>query len=187
MNPKQAVPLVVSLAPLIAAAPPLLLGAAIGLGLIWLFSKDEAAKQATKPAEAKPESSRTSAESAVKTPLVRQIPAEIPIIPVPVFVAAPPPRVPPTTKAPVVVPAISSVHHVPTPPIQRKIVTRQDVAAIFQNGARALSRTTAVDALKRLGYGRTAAYAALSAHGRFASWLNFAPDGIITWTDGRTT
>jgi hypothetical protein len=35
-------------------------------------------------------------------------------------------------------------------------------------------------------FGRTAAYAALSAHGRFASWLNFAPDGLITWTDGRT-
>lgn len=38
MKPTQTVPLAVSLAPAIAAAPPLLIGAAIGLGLIWLFS-----------------------------------------------------------------------------------------------------------------------------------------------------
>jgi hypothetical protein len=191
MNPKQTVPLVVTLAPFIAAAPPLLIGAAIGLGLIWLFSEDEKAKPATKPAEAKPESSWTSAKSIVKTPLVRQTPAEIPIKPVRVPVTTPPlsvPSAPKTTTAapaPVVVPAIKAVIQAP-PPIKRKIVTRQDVAAIFQNGARELSRTAAVAALKRLGFGRTAAYAALSAHGRFASWLNHAPDGIISWTDGRT-
>jgi hypothetical protein len=90
------------------------------------------------------------------------------------------------TPAPVVVPAIKSVHQAPLPPIKRKIVTRQDVAAVFQNGARTLSRKAAVAAMKRLGFGRTAAYAALSAHGRFAYWLKHAPDGLITWTDGRT-
>jgi hypothetical protein len=43
------------------------------------------------------------------------------------------------------------------------------------------TRTGAVAALKSLGFGRTAAYDALSADGRFASWLQVAPDGIITW------
>ena len=38
MKPTQTVPLAVSLAPMLAAAPPVLIGAAIGLGLIWLFS-----------------------------------------------------------------------------------------------------------------------------------------------------
>jgi len=38
-------------------------------------------------------------------------------------------------------------------------------------------------ALKNIGFGKTAAYEALSPDGRFAAWLQFAPDGIITWTD----
>jgi hypothetical protein len=29
--------------------------------------------------------------------------------------------------------------------------------------------------------GKSAAYAALTPDGRFASWLQFAPDGLITW------
>jgi len=39
MNPKQTLPLLATL-PALAAAPPLLIGAAIGLGLFWLFSDD---------------------------------------------------------------------------------------------------------------------------------------------------
>ena len=41
MNPKETVPLAITAAPLLAAAPPLLIGAAIGLGLIWLFSSSK--------------------------------------------------------------------------------------------------------------------------------------------------
>ena len=41
MNPNQTVPLAVALAPAAAAAPPILIGAAIVLGLIWLFSDKE--------------------------------------------------------------------------------------------------------------------------------------------------
>jgi hypothetical protein len=37
--------------------------------------------------------------------------------------------------------------------------------------------------LKKLGFGKTAAYAALTPNGRFSTWLQFAPDGIITWTE----
>jgi hypothetical protein len=35
--------------------------------------------------------------------------------------------------------------------------------------------------LKSLGFGKSAAYEALAMNGRFAPWLQFAPDGIITW------
>jgi hypothetical protein len=66
-------------------------------------------------------------------------------------------------------------------PISKKFVTRADLATIFDNGARSLSRTAAVTALKRLGFGKTAAYSALSPDGRFNAWLICASDGMITW------
>jgi len=69
------------------------------------------------------------------------------------------------------------------PPIKKKFVTREDMANIFQRGARALTRTAAVAALKMLGFGKTAAYDALSEDGRFSDWLDFAPNEIITWTE----
>ena len=47
----------------------------------------------------------------------------------------------------------------------------------------ALTRTAAVAALKNLGFGKSAAYDALSADGRFSAWLQFAPDGI-NYLDG---
>jgi hypothetical protein len=55
------------------------------------------------------------------------------------------------------------------------------MATVFHHGARALTRTAAVTALKGRGFGKSAAYDALSEDGRFAAWLQFAPDGIITW------
>ena len=64
---------------------------------------------------------------------------------------------------------------------RKKFITRQDMANIFHGGTRSLTRTSAVAALKALGFGKTAAYEALATKGRFASWLQFAPDGIITW------
>jgi hypothetical protein len=36
-------------------------------------------------------------------------------------------------------------------------------------------------ALKSLGCGKLAAYEALSADGQFSVWLQFAPDGMISW------
>jgi hypothetical protein len=71
----------------------------------------------------------------------------------------------------------------PLPPIKRKTVGREDMANVFQRGTRSFSRTDAVAALKRLGFGKTAAYSALSPDGRFSAWLQCAPDGIITWTE----
>jgi hypothetical protein len=77
---------------------------------------------------------------------------------------------------------IKSVVQTPPPPIKKKFVRREDLAAVFQRGARALTRTAAVAALKKIGFGKSAAYEALSVNGRFSDWLQFAQDGIITWT-----
>jgi len=41
MKPNQTVPLLATLAPAAVAAPPLLILAAIGVGLIWLFSEKQ--------------------------------------------------------------------------------------------------------------------------------------------------
>ena len=63
--------------------------------------------------------------------------------------------------------------------VRAKIKIR-DLMRIF-SGATVMMRKSAVAALKNLGYGKTAAYDALSPDGRFSAWLQFAPDGIITW------
>jgi outer membrane biosynthesis protein TonB len=210
MNAKQTAPLLLTLPAIVAAAPAILVGSAIGCGIYytlkWLFSDDEKknpeAMPANTAANATAENQRKVAESTIKNPVFRQIPAAIPAKPaaVPVVSAPraviPPPAVQPVPKvskpvpAPVVVPvpAIKAAVQVQvTPlPIKRKLVTREDMAAVFQQGARTLTRKAAAMALKRLGFGKTAAYAALTPDGRFATWLKFAPDGIITWTDTRT-
>jgi len=66
-------------------------------------------------------------------------------------------------------------------PQRRRIVLRDDLVRIFQNGTRSLYRTEAVVELQELGFGKTAAYEALSPDGKFASWLKIAPDGKISW------
>jgi hypothetical protein len=83
--------------------------------------------------------------------------------------------IPPPSAAPV----IKIQPKIPLP-AQKKIISREDLAKIF-NGGRGLTRKSAVSALKALGFGKTAAYQALEINGRFADWLQFASDGIITW------
>jgi hypothetical protein len=52
-----------------------------------------------------------------------------------------------------VIPAMKIAVQAPLPPpIKKKFVTREDLATIFQRGARALTRTAAVAALKNLGF-----------------------------------
>jgi hypothetical protein len=199
MNAKQAAPLLAALPALELIAPPLLIGAAIGLGLVWLFSDDEKQQSEATPANTPDENQRKAEETAVKNPVFRQFPAEIRVKPAAAPVTAArvpvvaPPRVPTVPKvsvpvpAPVVVPVIKTVvQATQPPPIKRKVVTREDMASVFQQGASKLTRTAAVAALKRLGFGKTAAYAALTPDGRFASWLQIASDGIINWTNGHT-
>jgi len=184
MNAKQTVPLIATLAPL---APLLLIGGGIFLLLKCLSStEDKEKKSKTAPADTKTEIRRKVAE----TTAFRSIPAEIPAKPaiVPIHSAPVPAVIPPFSVLPV--PKVSAPVSTPQkiaaqipPPIKKKFVTREDMATIFQCGARALTRTAAVAALKSLGFGKTAAYDALLENGRFASWLRFAPDGIISWTD----
>lgn len=202
MNPKQTAPLIAALAPLVPIIAPvipvIIIGGAAVVVLNWLLSDDDKEKQPeTVPAD-KPEIPRKIAE----TPVFRQIPAEspaksvaipLPSVPFPrVYVS--PPAIPAVAKiaapvpapAAVIVPKIIAQAPLPSP-MKKKSVTRADMATIFQHGARTFTRTAAVSALKSLGFGKTAAYAALSPDGRFSAWLQFAPDGIIGWTDGQMT
>ncbi len=111
-----------------------------------------------------------------ETFVFRPIPAEIPVKPA----AAPVPAIIPLFSMPAQAPQ-KIAPLISLPPIKKKFVTREDLATVFQRGARALSRQNAVAALKNLCFGKTAAYDALSEDGRFSDWLDFAPDGIITW------
>lgn len=105
-------------------------------------------------------------------------PAAPVIVPVSSAPVAPKISVPP----PPAIPVVKIAPQVP-PPAPKKFITREDLATVFQRGTRALTRTAAVAALKKLGFGKSAAYDALSEDGRFSAWLQFAPDGIITWTE----
>ena len=188
MNPKTTVPLLVTLAPIIAAAPAMIIGGAIGLGIVLIIKTvlDGNAEQPPDTTPAKPEAdvSRKPAE----TPVFRQRPASPPpSVSVP---SVSPVAVQPTFRPPVSVATAPTASIVPQPPPQplaapqpvaKKSLTRADLTAIFDNGRRTLTRTAAVAALKRLGFGKTAAYAALSPHGRFNAWLHYATDGIISW------
>jgi len=95
-------------------------------------------------------------------------------VPAPVTVVAKTPIPVPPAPAPVKIPA-----EIPLP-APRKLITRQDMEKIFAGKAN-LTRTAAVAALKKLGFGKSAAYDALLPDGRFATWLRSAPDGTISW------
>lgn len=132
-------------------APPLLLLTVAGLTIKSLFSTEEK-KPETKSASKMPQKS-----------------VVIPIIP--------------PISSPATIPADPIFNDLPLnmPPQKRRIVLREDLARIFQHGAHSLYRMDAVAELQNLGFGKTAAYEALSPDGRFASWLKIAPDGVITW------
>ena len=60
-------------------------------------------------------------------------------------------------------------------------ITADDLAEIFENGAKQLRKAEAVKALQALtGVGRTACYDALKLNGRFAKQLR-ENDGLLTW------
>jgi len=140
-------------------APPLLLLAVVGLAIRSHFSGEEK-KPETKSATKMPEKS-----TAVTT------------VPPISFAAAS--KIP----SPVTIPDVPVLDDLPLnmPSQKRRIVLREDLARIFQHGTRSLYRIDAVAKLQKLGFGKTAAYEALSPEGRFAFWLKIAPDGIIVW------
>jgi hypothetical protein len=181
MNAKQLIPVIVKI------APPAIIGVAIYLALKELFSGEDAEiKPETAPANAGTESSRKVAETSVFRPIPAEIPAKPAVVPIPSAVKfyIPPFSVPLVSKVSASVPAPQKIAaQIPPPPIKGKFITREDMAAIFHHGARALTRQAAVEALKKRGFGKSAAYAALLENGIFANWLHFAPDGIITWTE----
>jgi hypothetical protein len=195
MNSKQTIPAIAKI------APPLLLGVVIFLAVKSLFSDDENQKKPEAPsADAETESRRKKPE-----PAPASAAPERPALVIPFFSGgnsvqnrsvppnsggksnvthAPAPTAPkiPVPPPPSAIPAMKIAPQIPLS-ASKKFVTREDLAGVFQRGARGLTRTAAVAVLKNLGFGKTAAYDALSEDGRFSAWLHFAPDGIITWTD----
>jgi hypothetical protein len=156
MNAKQTLPILTTLGPAIAAAaPPLLLIGGVALLACLILTGGK-----------KPET-----EPAAETP------KDVPVIP--------PTSIPAASKifAPMPSPTVLMEESLPqySLPQKRRIVSREDLARIFQNGARSLNRMDAVAELQKLGFGKTAAYKALSPIGKFASWLDIASDGIVSW------
>lgn len=150
---------------------PLLVKFGVAGGILWalysIFSDNEAEK--------KPETAvfrDIPSENSVK-PVVTSVPTVIPAISA--FVASKIPVPPPST-----IPAAKIAPEIPLP-AQKKTITRENMAEIFNHGGRKLDRKSAVAALKALGFGKSAAYEALLPDGRFAFWLQFALDGIIAW------
>ena len=178
MHAKQTVPLAVALAPVIAAAPPVILGVAF----VWLIkrlleSDDQKQpeidrKKAENPVSSEIPAIPSASLRGLSAPFAAVIPA--PVHPVSSFSANVRP----------VAPIIPVTLAVTIPPVGKKTISRADLAAIFDNGKRTLTRISAVAELKRRGIGKSAAYSALSSAGRFSAWLDVAPDGIISWTDG---
>ena len=191
-------PLVVTLAPVLAAAPAIIVGGAIGLGIAYLLNTlfDNATKEKPEavPVKTDAETSRKPAEIGV----FHEIPAGISVQTVPAFrpqsALSAIPSAHAAQKA-VAVPAASVIQEAVQPvvpvakpilpaapkPLAKKSISRADMAAVFDKGKRSLTRTAAVGTLRRLGFGKSAAYAALSPDGRFNTWLRCAPDGIISW------
>jgi hypothetical protein len=178
---------------------PVLVIIGLGFALVnWFLSDDDTErKPEIAPANTESENRRKEAETIQKNPASRTILAEIPAKPANVAIySAPAPGFPPAvapvpaiispfsvlpvSKVSVLFPSQKITAKIP-PPIKRKFVTREHLANIFHYGARPLTRTAAVAALKRLGFGKTAAYSALLEDGRFSAWLQFTPDGLITW------
>ena len=179
MNAKQTVPLAVALAPVIAAAPPVILG----LGIIWLIKKLLESDD-----EKQPETDRKKAENPVSREIPAIPPASLRALSAPSATIIPAPVHPVSSFSAnfrPVAPIIPETLAATIPPAAKKTISRADLAAIFDNGKRSLSRISAVAELKRRGIGKSAAYSALSPAGRFSAWLDVAPDGIISWTDGR--
>jgi hypothetical protein len=139
-------------------APPLLLAVLAGLAIKSLFS-DEEKKSETAPASGIPKNVPVTPPTFVPTAPKITVPAPIPDVPI-------------------------SENLLQSQPLhKRRIVLREDLAQIFQHDARSLYRINAVAKLQKLGFGKTAAYEALSPDGKFASWLKIALNGIISWQD----
>lgn len=86
--------------------------------------------------------------------------------------------VPSARSGPDLAPAPSRRRFTPTRPI-----CLEDVASVFAEAGGELTRKQAVDALKALGFGKTAAYDALKRGGRFSANMVDVGAGLLCWTD----
>jgi hypothetical protein len=152
MKPQQTLPLLTAIAPAALAVPPIALIAALGVGLIWLLSRDD--KPEPKPAGA-----------GVPQPQPHPQPK-----PQPVNFAEPKPTAPPAS--------VRSSH---VPSAVSKRITREDLAEALAYGERQFTRKEAVAALEALGFRKTAAYKALNSNGKFGAFIKFTPDGLVEW------
>jgi len=154
MTTKQAAPIAVTVATAFAAVPPLLVFGGIIALAIWVLSSDDKNQPEKTPGKAASPHTRSPKlfNSSGNSAQNAHIPADY-------------------------VPATPEIQL----PAQKKFIVRADMEKIFNGRTRGLTRTEAVSALKALGFGKTAAYAALSPDGRFSACLHCAPDGIITW------
>jgi hypothetical protein len=188
MNTKQTAPIITGIAPAIAVMPSLLfIGGLVALAA-WLLSDDDQKNPeklpkkdtvSRPPITFPPNSGGNSAQNP-RIPANSARKATVPP-PLPSFSANCVPAEP-ETPAPLssVIPALE---YTPETPLQaqKKLITREDLATVFRRGESVLTRKAAVAALKVLGFGKSAAYEALAMDGRFAPWLQFAPDGRIAW------
>jgi hypothetical protein len=198
MNGKPSIPAIAKL------APPILVITLIYLAIKEIFSaKDTENKPETAPTNTETENPRKEVESLVFRPIPAEIPSKLKLHSAPVPVVVPsnsipsafkgfvPPVsrvvIPPVSAAPMAknpAPGVSSAKiTAKIPPKNRQFITEEHLTVIFKNGARSLDRKTAVAALHSLGFGKTAAYEALSPDGRFSACLNCTPDGIISWAN----
>lgn len=150
-------------------APLLLIGLAV-LALKALFSSAAEKMPETAPAapERKPSPVPPYSAGKISAPLAAAVPADSMLAMSKIPVALPP-----------VIPAAKIQPEIPLP-TRNKFITHAEMAKVF-DGGRGLTRKAAVSALTALGFGKTAAYSALSPDGRFSALLQSAPDGIITW------
>jgi len=188
MNTKQTAPIIATLAPAIAAAPPLLIIGGIVALAAWLLSDDDKKKTENTADKAAPQSPSlpfplNSDGNSAKNPCIpansaekATVPPPLPSFPAKCFPTEP--EIP--SPLPSIIPTLERLPETPLPP-QKKSITREDLATVFHRGESPLTRKAAVAALKVLGFGKSAAYEALAMDGRFAPWLQFAPDGKISW------
>ena len=187
MNRNQSIPANSSLAPV------LIFGALIFLAVKWVFSggEDPEKQQETESKKAPAESHGKSVSfppnsggNSVQNP---HLPADsgrnfgVPpsVIPA-ISVQSAPKAVVPVSLA--IIPSKKNVKLPPPKPFKRKIVRRENLAAIFRSGTLTLTRNDAVSALVGLGFGKSAAYEAISPNGRFGDLLHFAKDGTVSST-----
>lgn len=184
MNTKQTAPIIAAIAQtLTTVAPPVWIIGGIAL-FVWILSgtdkeKPENPTMSAPPLPFPPNSGGNSVQNhciPANSGGNVTVPPPLPSVPadcIPIEPEVPPPL-------PSVIPPLETAPEIQFP-AQKKFITREDMATVFHHGGRALTRKAAVAALKTLGFGKSAAYEALAMDGRFAPWLQYAPDGIISW------